>query len=78
MEVEAGKEKVKTVTSLGGRVRIEPRLYHNCGNGIRGWRADKKEAKERRAFRKLSPREANRIEADKLSELRETLRSIWD
>lgn len=68
---------MKTGVPTNGKQKGEPHLYRN-GRGIHGWKADKAEAKERRQFKRLSPRQQAIIEARKLDQLRETMNGILD
>lgn len=68
---------MKVGTSCGGKIKREPHLYRS-GRGVAGWRADKAEMKERKAFKRLPPGEQARIESEKLEALRETMESIFE
>lgn len=67
---------MKVGTRCGGRIKQAPRLpRRGC---VAGWRADKAELKERKAFKTLPAKEQARIEAEKLEELRETMSDIFE
>jgi hypothetical protein len=68
---------MKIGTSCGGKIKREPHLYRS-GRGVSGWRASKDEMRERKAFKRLPPCEAAKIEAEKLNALRETMDSIFE
>jgi hypothetical protein len=66
-------------TSCSGRIKRAPSLpKHGLYVGVKGWRATKDEAKERKAFKRLSREDAAKIEEQKLAELRETMESILE
>lgn len=64
-------------TPCNGKIRSEPHLYRS-GRGVAGWRADKHEMKDRKAFQRLPLKAQARIEAEKLKALRETINSILE
>lgn len=68
---------MKTGSSCGGRVKSAPHLYRS-GRGVKGWRGSKEELRDRKAFKKLSPKEAARIEEERLARLRETMDGILE
>ena len=68
---------MKVGTSCGGKIRRGLHLY-NGGRGVRGWRSTKDEMRERKVFERLPPREAAKIEANKLESLRETMASVFE
>jgi hypothetical protein len=67
---------VKVGTSCCGKIKRAPHLYR-AGRGVAGWRATKDELRERKAFKRLPPDKAAKIEAEKLEALRETIDSIF-
>ena len=68
---------MKVGTPCQGRITVSPNLYRS-GRGVAGWRASKEEMRERKAFKRLPPREAAVIEGEKLQSLRETMESIFE